>query len=284
MADPSTVLHVAAFTDERRGGNPAGVVLDARDLDDSARLALAASLGYSESAFAEPTDDPRTYGLRFFSPVAEVGFCGHATIATAVALAERDGAGELLFRTSVGPVPIQTRRDADGVRATLTSVPAASTPVDADVLASALDALRWAPDDLDPHWPPHVAFGGMHHLVLVARRRDRLADLGYDVAALGALMAEQDWITVSLLWPESATRWHARNPFPPGGVYEDPATGAAAAALGGYLRTLGRVPGEPVTVLQGEDMGQPCRLVVDASAPDGRVRVSGTGALVDVRP
>jgi len=49
------------------------------------------------------------------------------------------------------------------------------------------------------------------------------------------------WTTVHLFWPENADRFHARDPFPVGGVVEDPATGAAAAAFGGYLRDLGRI-------------------------------------------
>ena len=54
-------------------------------------------------------------------------------------------------------------------------------------------------------------------------------------------MAARDWTTVQLVWREDADAFHARDPFPPGGVVEDPATGAAAAAFGGYLRALGLV-------------------------------------------
>ncbi len=274
----SEVLHYAAFTDEGWGGNPAGVVLDARGWDDEQRLALAARLGYSESAFVEPTDEPGTYGLRFFSPLAPVGFCGHATIATAVALAERDGTGPLRLETSVGPIEVETRREGDTVTATLTSVPASSEPAPDAVVDEALAALGWSRAELDPARPPVVAFGGMHHLVLFAATRERLADLDYDVERLKALMLEQVWTTVSLLFVERPDLVHARNPFPVGGVYEDPATGAAAAALGGWLRATGHDPAVPVTVLQGHDMGQPCRLVVDVSEPDGRSRVTGAGA------
>jgi predicted PhzF superfamily epimerase YddE/YHI9 len=67
-----------------------------------------------------------------------------------------------------------------------------------------------------------------------------------------------DWTTIDLIWRESAHVFHARNPFPPGGVVEDPATGAAAAAFGGYLRELGLVtPPATVTVHQGQDLGRP---------------------------
>ena len=67
------------------------------------------------------------------------------------------------------------------------------------------------------------------------RERSLLAALDYDFPMLGALMAQRAWTTVHLVWAESRTLFHARDPFPPGGVIEDPATGAAAAAFGGYL-------------------------------------------------
>ena len=72
--------------------------------------------------------------------------------------------------------------------------------------------------------------------MIAVRSRARLADLAYDVPVLKALMEQRDWTTVQLVWRESADTFHVRDPFPVGGVYEDPATGAAAAAFGGYLR------------------------------------------------
>ena len=63
-------------------------------------LATAARVGYSETAFVEAAGDDGRYLLRYFSPQSEVAFCGHATIATAVAMAERHGPGVLHFDTS----------------------------------------------------------------------------------------------------------------------------------------------------------------------------------------
>jgi PhzF family phenazine biosynthesis protein len=103
-----TVLRYAAFSDHGRGGNPAGVVLDAAGLDDAARLAVAARVGYSETAFAQAAGGSGQYRIRYFSPKAEVAFCGHATIAAAVAIAERDGPGPLVFDTFAGEVPVRT--------------------------------------------------------------------------------------------------------------------------------------------------------------------------------
>ena len=149
-------------------------------------------------------------------------------------------------------------------------------PADQDRL---LAALRWSPDDLDPRLPLRV---GVRRRLAPGRGRprrgSRLAELDYDFDALGALMAERDWTTVALVWRAGPDRFDVRNPFPPGGVVEDPATGAAAAALGGYLRELGLVqPPATLTLHQGEDMGRPSLLTVTVpEAPGSGIEVSGT--------
>ncbi|MEV4560309.1 PhzF family phenazine biosynthesis isomerase [Kitasatospora sp. NPDC049285] len=270
-------LRYAAFTTDPAGGNPAGVVLDARGLDDSAQLALAAALGYSETAFLTPVPGtPRAYTVRYFSPLAEVPFCGHATIASAVALAERIGPGSLLFETKAGPVPIEVTEGPGGVlAATLTSVPPSVEEVDAADLAEALVALRWAVDELDPALPPRIAYAGARHLVLAAATRQRLAALDYDFDALGDLMRRLDLTTVQLVWQQDEFTFHVRDPFPVGGVVEDPATGAAAAAFGAYLRQLRHLATARLTLHQGEDLGRPGLLTVDLDAHDVRVRVTG---------
>jgi PhzF family phenazine biosynthesis protein len=271
------VLRYAAFTSEGAGGNPAGIVLDASGLADAEMLAIAAEVGYSETAFLRPTTSQRSYDVRYFSPLAEVAFCGHVTIASAVALAERHSAGPFTFNTQVGPIAIDTALIDDQLVATLTSVPTHTRVATADEVSDALLALQWEVSDLDPRYPVHVAYGGVDHLVLAVRDRARLAALDYDYPALDKLMATQGWTTAQLVHAESPTLFHARNPFPPGGVVEDPATGAAAAAFGGYLRELRLVPlPATVTILQGYDMGRPSRLLVDIAADSETIRVTGT--------
>src|SRR3954470_10828383 len=117
----TAILRYTAFTDIPEGGNPAGVVLDASTLSEGDMQRIAAELGYSESAFVTTRGDG-AYDVRYFSPAMEVPFCGHATIATAVALAERDGTGPLIFHTQAGTVPVATRGGNGAVTATLTSV------------------------------------------------------------------------------------------------------------------------------------------------------------------
>jgi len=270
------VLHYSAFTAAGAGGNPAGVVIDADDLDDEARQRIAAAVGYSETAFLDRPGRDGVRRVRYFSPQAEVDFCGHATVAAAVALADSGATGQLTFTINAGRVDVETGASDDGRTATLTSVPTRTRPAEPDELAAALAALRWNAGDLDPRYPAHVAYAGNDHLVLAVRERATLAALDYDYPALAALMAERGWTTVHLVHARSATEFDARDPFPPGGVVEDPATGAAAAAFGGYLRDLGLVPlPARVTIDQGVDMGRPSRLLVDLAPGEDRVRVTG---------
>ncbi|MBB5807438.1 PhzF family phenazine biosynthesis protein [Saccharothrix ecbatanensis] len=263
------VLRYSAFTTDPAGGNPAGVVLDATGLDDARMLEIAADLGYSETAFAFPRTGGHDFDLRYFSPLAEVPFCGHATVATAVAL-ERPGT--LRFHTKAGLVEIA----ATPGTATLTSVPTSSTPAPESDVAEALRALRWSADDLDPRYPVHWASGGARHLVLAVRTRERLASLDYEFDALGDLLRANDALTAQLVHQRSDDVFDARDPFPVGGVVEDPATGAAAAAFGGYLRTIGEVTGpRTITIHQGDDMGRPSVLTIGVSPDDPRVTVTG---------
>ncbi|MDX2921808.1 MULTISPECIES: PhzF family phenazine biosynthesis protein [Streptomyces] len=275
------VLRYTAFSADPAGGNPAGVVLDAGGLDGERMLAIAAELGYSESAFLTERTGEDAYTIRYFSPKAEVPFCGHATVATALALAERDGPGALEFTTPAGVVPVSVVREGGTLLATLTSVaPHVEQTAEAD-LAEALAALDWAAADLDPALPPRIAYAGARHLVLAAATRERLADLDYDFARLEALMRRIDLTTLQLVWREGPGVFHVRDPFPVGGVVEDPATGAAAAAFGAYARELGLVPEATVLTLhQGADMGRPGTLTVELRAGDARIRVSGTGARI----
>jgi PhzF family phenazine biosynthesis protein len=277
----SAVLRYSAFDTDGEGGNPAGIVLDAQGMDDARMQQIAAEVGFSETAFLTNDEglDERRFRIRYFSPLAEVAFCGHATIATAVALAEqREESGDLWLATSVGEVKVETRQENGRILASLTSVAPAVRDVDDADLGSALTALHWDAAELDQKLPPRIANAGNDHLVLAASSRARLADLDYDMEALGDLMARRGWTTVQLVWRETETVFHARDPFPPGGVVEDPATGAAAAAFGAYLRSLELVtPPVRVTIYQGHDMGRPSRLLVDVP-PGNRsgIKVSGT--------
>lgn len=276
----SQLLRYTAFSRDPAGGNPAGVWLGARLPDADEMQRIAARVGYSETAFvAAPGADGRR-PTRYFSPEAEVPFCGHATIAAAVALGDREGDGAYVFATAAGDVPVQVSSHAGGRSASLVSVPPRHAPVPPTLLREVLDTLGWREEELDPAIPPARAYAGAWHLVLAAADATRLATLDYDFARLKALMLADGLTTLQLVRRETPTRWHARNPFPVGGVVEDPATGAAAAALGGYLRDAGIVTAPArLEIHQGAAMGRPGLLLVDIPAAGG-ITVSGDAVAI----
>ncbi|HEV2929417.1 MAG TPA: PhzF family phenazine biosynthesis isomerase [Propionibacteriaceae bacterium] len=276
------VLQYTAFTRGGEGGNPAGVVLDAGDLDEDQMQQIAAEINHSETAFLTPREDePNVYDVRYFAPEQEVPFCGHATIASAVALAERAPAAEMIFHTPAGLVTINTEETKEGIVAELTSIsPRISEPPEG-LVGRCLEALRWSADDLHPDYPPRLANAGSEHLVLVTRTHRRLADLDYDFDALAAIMREHEIITLQLIWPKSRRRYFSRNPFAGSGVVEDPATGAAAAAFGGYLRELGKIGHTArFRINQGAEIGRPGLIEVSVIEGEPGVRVRGFAHLI----
>lgn len=275
----------AAFTHDPDGGNPAGVVVTEDLLDDEVMQQIAAAVGYSETAFVAPRDgavDPREYDVRYFSPEAEVPFCGHATIATGVALAEDDPALEqVVLHSRTDRIPVAVSRSGGLATATLTSPPTSHTTPTEQLLGEALDGLGWDHGVLAGDLAPAVASAGATHLVLPLATRELLAAMDYDFEVVRGLMLREDWTTIDLVWRESPTRFHARNAFAVGGVVEDPATGAAAAALGGYLRDSSQLaPPFTLTILQGHDMGRPSTLQVDAAVGAPGIDVTGSAVRI----
>ncbi len=282
------LLRLAAFTRDPEGGNPAGVWIGTMLPAPDEMLAIAVRVGDSETAFLAPDGSgrERAYRVRYFSVAAEVPFCGHATIAAGVALAERGGTGRYDLATNDGTVTVDTAAGDDGlIRATLTSVPASAREADPELLREALAALRWRADELDPTLPPAIGYAGAHHLILAAGSDERLASLDYDFGRLRAAMLAADLTTVQLIRRERGDHFRARDPFPVGNVVEDPATGAAAAALGAYLRWRGElVPPARFTISQGTEMGRPSWIEVEVPDASGGIRVTGSAVGIKLPP
>lgn len=279
MHNTGQLFRYTAFSADPAGGNPAGVWIGDTLPTDATMQQLAADVGYSETAFVAPANGfERT--IRYFSPAMEVPFCGHATIATGVVLGGLSGAGVYQLTTQAGVVPVAVTQQNGQARAALTSVTPQHKAADRGLVNAILATLGWEIASLDPAIPPAMAYGGAWHLVLAVQTRERLAQLDYDFEQLKGLMLAHDLVTLQLIWRESAEIFHARNPFPVGGVVEDPATGAAAAALGGYLRDAGLMQAPATfTIHQGEDMGRPSLLTVELPTSGGII-VSGAAVAI----
>jgi PhzF family phenazine biosynthesis protein len=276
----SSLRKLAAFTITPQGGNPAGVWVGESLPSQAEMQAIATEVGFSETAFVAPiAGTNRT--VRYYSPEAEVPFCGHATVATGVALGEESGDGTYVFETTIGDIPVEVNRENGVMFASLTSVEPRFEPAPQKLLSDALTALGWKEDELDLSIPPARAFAGNWHLVLAVKTKQRLDNLKYDFEKLKTIMLADDLITLQLVWRENDQMFHSRNPFPVGGVVEDPATGAAAVALGGYLREakLISTPME-IDILQGEIMGRPSQLKLSIPS-EGGIKVSGSAVQLD---
>lgn len=270
-----TVERLAAFAEGDIGGNPAGVVIHDRLPDAATMQAVAAEVGYSETAFAAPEGDE--WRVRYFAPEIEVPFCGHATIALGAALARRHGDGCFRLRLNEARITVEGQRTGKDYAASLQSPPTRSRPAEPQLVQDALAVFGYDQQDLDVALPPAVAEAGARHMILALKNRGRLATMRYDLAEGRVLMLTQGFATISLVHIERPNLFHARNPFAAGGVYEDPATGAAAAALAGYLRDIGWPHGGLIEVLQGQDMGMPSHLHAEVSPePGAGIRVSGS--------
>jgi len=275
------VQRIAAFCDGAVGGSPAGVVVCDVLPDAATMQAVAAEVGYPETAFAAPAGEG--WRVRYFAPGIEVDFCGHATIALGTALALRRGDGVFNLQLNKASITVEGRCFGATMTAALQSPPTRSRPAPRQLVADALALFSYSAEDLDERIPAGIAHAGADHLVLAVKSRELLSAMRYDFEAGRKLMLAESIGTFSLIHAETPQLFHARNPFPIGGVYEDPATGAAAAAFAGYLRDLGWPHGGSIEIIQGEDMGMRSRLVAEISpTPGTSIRVSGNARLMEM--
>lgn len=275
---PMDIQRIAAFSQGTEGGNPAGVVLLQKAVSAEEMARVAAEVGYSETAFATAQgEDGNTWRVRYFSPESEVPFCGHATIALGAALGKHEGPGTYSLVLNDATITVDANATQEGMMATLSSPPTNSRVMTDDEMEDVMGLLALTSDDLDPRLAPAFIHGGANHVVLPLKERSRLAAMAYDLDQGRTVMRQHDLVTVMLVYIEGNQTFVARNAFASGGVLEDPATGAAAAAFAGYLRDCQWPHNGSLTIRQGEDMGSPSLIRVSLDDTKGAsVRVSGS--------
>lgn len=268
------VLRLASFSEDGIGGNPAGVCILNELPSVSDMQACAKEVGFSETAFACPVG--QKWRVRYFSPENEVPFCGHATIALGAALAMKKGDGLFSLQLNDAAITVEGHSIGDQFQAALQSPPTKNKEPEDSVLQSALDLFGFSKDDLNPQLPPQLIFAGADHLAITLANRDKLASMKYDLNKGKTLMLREGWTTIMLAYSETAQLFHSRNPLASGGVYEDPATGAATAAYAGYLNDINWPHNGRVEFIQGEDMGAKSKLIAEVSTQKGAsIKISG---------
>lgn len=271
------VMRIAAFSDGDVGGNPAGIVLCDELPTAEVMQACAAEVGFSETAFAARLERGDGWRVRYFAPESEVPFCGHATIALGAALAGREGDGVFSLKLNEAEISVEGRLENGVLTSALQSPPTNSLKLGQAGIDAVLDLFSLQHNQLDDSLPPARIHGGANHLVIALKDRSTLAAMDYDLDTGRDFMRQNDLVTFMLVHRRGSRDFDVRNAFASGGVLEDPATGAAAAAFAGYLRDLEWDHGGRIHIVQGEDMGARSLITAEFNADPGTsIRISGT--------
>ncbi len=279
------------FTNRKFGGNQLAVFPDAREIAPQLMPQIAREFNYSETTFVLPPADPsHTAKVRIFTPGGELQFAGHPTVGTAHTLATIGAiplAGDetrIVFEEGVGPVSV-TIRSQNGkpefAQLSVAKLPEVGPPPPSNEKLAAM--LSLSPADLvgGEMMPQAVSCGTPFLFIpLVDRRAVGRSRVKPDLldSALAGYVTEK--VFVFAMDPES-TEHHVRaRMYAPGiGVPEDPATGSAAVALGGYLASRDpRFDGTLRWVVeQGFEMGRPSILEVEADKQAGKITAARVG-------
>ena len=281
------------FTETSFGGNPLAVFPDARGIDPGRMQTIAREFNLSETTFVTPVEgQPLRRRVRIFTPASELPFAGHPTVGTAIALAEcgafawsrSEPALTITLEEEAGPVPVRIEGRAGGpLHATLTAPRLPERGPEGPEASGLARVLGLPKDRLSTSLAPACWSSGVRFCCVPLRDAEALAAIQLDLAAWRELMAEA-WAKPVYAFaiddPRRGRDIRARMFAPSLGVAEDPATGAAAVALAGYLADAQEVPGEGTTswsIRQGVEMGRPSRLALEADFAGGKLRAVRLG-------
>lgn len=272
-----------AFTTVPFGGNAAGVVLVESEYPPEADMkALAAELGFSETAFVKPLPDG-SVRLRYFTPTDEVELCGHATVASFHLLTTRglvSSGGRVLAHTMAADIYVDIRPDGT---VWLDMAPPVEREELSDPDRAALYAMYGLSESDAGALRPAVVSSGLFDIMMPVKDRETLAALKPDMDAIAALSKKLDVTGVHVFTPGTdGVTAYVRNFAPLYGIDEEAATGTSNGALSYYLYRRGLLsPGETNRFIQGEAMGRPSEIqsVLYDEGGTVTVRVGGHAVL-----
>ncbi len=295
-------FHTAdVFTSRARGGNPLAVIPDARGLSDAQMLAITREFNYSESVFVFPADSAaNTRRLRIFTPGGELPFAGHPTVGCAFVLAAigaipmTGGETRVVFEEGAGPVPVTIRaKDGKPVFSQLTApqMPEIQAPPPRPEVLCEILGLEPSAILADDMIEPEAVSCGGPFLFIPLVKPEMLSWVKVDPIKweeiLGEYWAREMFVFSTDAWTGIFEGGHikARMFAPALGIGEDPATGAACAALAGFLALRAETRDGTLrwTVDQGVEMGRPSRLDLEVDLKRGQlvaIRVGGESVLV----
>ncbi len=300
------VKQVDAFTSKPFCGNPAGVIPDADALSSEDMLRIAGEMNMAETAFITmPTSSNSMYRIRFFTPTEEVDISGHATIASCYALIEDGriplsyGVNAVNFETRVGIIPVEihfSETDNSGEAMKISSSCNTEgylskimmqqsisnyyqSPIPTSEIASILGI---DPDEISgTGLPMEVITTGLDQLIIPVKRKETILELNPDLIKLGLINKKYNIHTNHIFSLDTFSEEcisYARHFAPAVGMWEDPATGTAAAGLGTYLLRHGVATSGSMIMQQGKESGNFARILVemkDGSLAESLAQIGG---------
>ncbi len=287
---------VDVFTDRIFGGNPLAVFPDAAKIPEETLQSIALELNLSETVFVyPPADTANTRRVRIFTPTAELPFAGHPTVGCAFALAalgEIELAGEtrIVLEEGVGPVPVLIRGEfmkPAFAQLSVAKLPEIGPPPPGRTHLAEMLSLD-ASDILGGMTAPQAMSCGMPFLIVPLRDRDAVRRARVRMEQWDSALKSY-WAPDVMVFARDPEREgsdiHARVFVPGQGITEDPATGSAAAALGGFLgaRELAASGNFRYVIEQGFEMRRPSIIELEVDKTEGEVtavRVGGAAVMV----
>jgi trans-2,3-dihydro-3-hydroxyanthranilate isomerase len=276
------------FTGTALAGNPLAVVFDSSGLSTEAMQAITREFNLSETVFVMPPENPaHTAKLRIFTPGRELPFAGHPTVGTAIALAEAANGDHnvdlvSMLEEQVGPVRCMVRLNAGKTTFAEFDLPRGSQRLDGEFDAGKVaDALCISPADIgfENHrlsvWSAGVAF-----LMVPVRDMAAAENIVFDPTLWRKAV---DKTTAAYIYCRGGTdhtsSFHARMFAPDMGIAEDPATGAAVAALSGAIHHFdGLADGHHALMIeQGVEMGRPSHIHLHLAIDNGTIAQARIG-------
>ncbi|MHA7872205.1 MAG: PhzF family phenazine biosynthesis protein [Hyphococcus sp.] len=280
------------FTDRRFSGNQLAVIVDAGALTSDDMQAITREFNLAETSFILPPDDPTHHArVRIFTPGYEMPFAGHPTVGTAVAIARAHGlSGSIALELNAGLFQVRVETNAEGGWAEFLNPNLPAETGDAPAPEAIEQALSLPAGALDRGaFKPRRIGAGVDYIYARAAldvvRNAQLDSAAWQALQLDGIIGVYLYASLADHKDAQSVDYHARMFAPGAGVFEDAATGSAAAALPGHL-VLGEnlADGQHRFVIaQGVEMGRPSRIEARIETERGAVmavRIGGAAVKV----
>jgi trans-2,3-dihydro-3-hydroxyanthranilate isomerase len=270
------------FTTIRLKGNPLAVVLKADGLLDDQMQAIAAEFNLSETVFLQkPASERHAASVRIFTPSVELPFAGHPTVGAAVVLGLQSRATAVRLEEKVGIITCVIERidkEVGFARFALPKLPEEVGRAPSNAAIAATLGVETSEIGCGLYQPALFSAGVPFYLVPVkdaeVLKRIRLERRGWDETYPGG----RGSVYVFTQTPDERGIDFAARMFAPGmGIGEDPATGAAAAALIGLLARYSDNGQHEFKLRQGFEMGRPSIIEMQLRKSDDQLTHGGIG-------